>query len=115
LMFQGWPSCPSSVPLKRYTKADEDKLPSQAKNPRASSHGPIESALHGTGLCVSSAILAASPRNSIQLLIRKETAVRGQMTEKSDRYPRTYQPCSTRNTRHSPNCTTISLKSVVTS
>jgi hypothetical protein len=90
LIFQGVPSGPRLLPLKRYTSAAVVRLPIHDRNPRESSHGPIESALHGTGRCVSIAIFKASPRSSIQLLTKNDTAVSGQMTEKRDRYPGKY-------------------------
>lgn len=73
---------------KRYTKAELVKLPSHERKLRDPSHGPMESARQGTGRWVSIAILRASPRNSIQLFIKNDTPVRGQITEKRDRYPR---------------------------
>ena len=60
-------------------------LPSQVRKPRLSSQGPILSARSGVGRCISTQILTASERSSIQLLIRKETGTRGQTTEKSAR------------------------------
>ena len=85
LIFHGVPSGPRPLPLKRKTRAAEVKLPIQDRNPRALSQGPMESALQGTGRWVSKASFKASPRSSIQLLMKNETGVSGQMTEKSDR------------------------------
>ena len=87
LIFHGVPSGPRPSPLKRYTRAADVRLPSHARNPSASSQGPMESARQGTGRWVSKAILRASPRSSIQLFIKKETGTRGQITENRDRYP----------------------------
>ncbi len=84
-IFHGVPSGPSPLPLKRKTSAAAVRLPSQERNPRASNQGPMESARHGTGRCISIVIFTASDRNSIQLFIKKETAVSGQTTEKRDR------------------------------
>ena len=85
LMSQGVPDGPKPSPLKRKTRAADVKLPSQARNPSASNHGPMESLLHGTGRWVSKAIFMASPRSSIQLLMKNETPVNGQTTEKRDK------------------------------
>jgi hypothetical protein len=84
-IFHGVPSGPSPPPLKRKTRAAEVRLPHHDRNPRASSQGPIESARHGTGRCISTEIFTASDRSSIQLFIKKETAVSGQTTEKRDK------------------------------
>lgn len=84
-MFHGVPSGPSPVPLKRNTIAAAVRLPSHDRNPKASSHGPIESARHGTGRCISTVIFTASDRSSIQLFIKKETAVSGHTTENKER------------------------------
>lgn len=85
VILEGVPSGPNPSPEKRYTRAAVLRLPNQERNAKASIQGPIESARHGTGRWVSRAILSASPRSSIQLLIRKDNPVNGQTTEKSDR------------------------------
>lgn len=61
------------------------RLPSQERKPREVTHGPMESERHGMGRLLLIAIFTASARASTQLLMRNEHAVRGQMTEKSDR------------------------------
>lgn len=85
LIFHGVPSGPRPSPRNRYTSAAVVRLPIQDKKPRDSSQGPMESALHGTGRCVSIAIFKASPRSSMKLFTRNETAVSGQTTEKRER------------------------------
>lgn len=87
-MFHGVPSDPRPSPLKRKRSADVVRLPSHARNPKASSQGPIESARHGIGRCISIVIFKASDRSSIQLFIKNERAVSGQITENSERYPK---------------------------
>lgn len=84
-MFHGLPDGPRPSLLNMKTRADEVRLPSQERNPKASSQGPMESDRHGTGRLHSTAIFTASDRSSIQLFIKNETAVNGQTTEKSDR------------------------------
>lgn len=86
-MSQGEPSsAPFLPPLwKRKTSAALVMLPSQARKPSESSQGPIESARQGMGRWQFLAIFRASERASIQLLTRKEQAVRGQTTEKRER------------------------------
>lgn len=64
------------------------KLPSQERNPSEVIQGPMESDRQGIGLLLLKAIFIASARASTQLLTRNEQAVRGQITENSDRYPK---------------------------
>src|SRR6266550_712194 len=87
LMSPGVPAGPFPQ-QKRYTKAELVKLPSHERKPRDPIHGPMESARQGTGRWVSIAIFSASPRSSSQLFMRNDTPVRGQITEKRDKYPR---------------------------
>ena len=82
---QGSPPGPSVSPLNRKTMAELMMLPNQERKLRALSHGPIESALHGMGLWLPTAIFMASDLSSTQLLIKKEHGVKGQIDEKSER------------------------------
>jgi hypothetical protein len=81
------PSAPSLFPLQRNTIAELVILPSQDKTPRVESHGPMESALHGTGRLQLVVILSASDRSSTQLLTKKQQGASGQATEKRHMYP----------------------------
>jgi len=87
LMLLGLPFGPTPSPANMYTRALVVKLPSQVKKDNESSQGPMVSARHGIGRCISTQILRASARSSIQSLIMNDTAVSGQTTEKRERYP----------------------------
>lgn len=81
-MFEVVPREPPLCPLHRNTIAELVTLPSQDKAPSVGSHGPIESARHGTGRRQLMVILSASDRSSTQLLTRKQRGASGQATEK---------------------------------
>lgn len=85
MTLDGTPSGPYGSLLNKYTIAALVRLPSHDRNPSEVSQGPMESDLQGTGLWLLIAIFIASDRASIQLLTRKEQAVRGQITENNDK------------------------------
>lgn len=85
LISLGWPPGPRPSLLKRYTRAEVVREPSQVRKERESSQGPIVSARHGVGRCISTQILMASVRSSSQSLMMNEHAVRGQTTLNRDK------------------------------